>query len=197
MSFINSLDIGKEETEFQQTISRSKFKCVVSTEKLSLSARTALDFRRVTEEGTQFSLLRVEWKHSFPQPFGFHVLSSGNWNVSEVRFSGALVRKACRLHTVEKVLEENKEKFSTRESYKKLEKAFAILKSDLEYEQDRANKAEAKLKKLLEEIATAKEQAAVASIEPAPKVQAEASTSSDGISNDSLFKSWADSGNAD
>ncbi|AHA85558.1 ORF1 [Carrot torradovirus 1] len=202
MSFVNDLDISEEESEFQRVIASSRFKCIVSTELLSLPAKVVLDFRRITETGTQFSILRVEWRHTFPQPFGFHVLPSGNWNVSGVRFSGSLVRKACRLQTVEKVLESNKSQLSGGSSKSKvavLEQQVKQLTADLEEARKSAAKAKAKLHELRNTITTAKEQAESLDASPnaLPDPVTPSSRNNNNGGNDSLFKSWADTGNAD
>nr|QJX15641.1 ORF1 [Carrot torradovirus 1] len=201
MSFVRGLDISEEEAEFQRTIASSSFLCVVSSELLTVPAKTVLDFRRV-ESGVQYSVLRVEWRHKFPQPFGFHILPSGSWNVSGVRFGGSLVRRACRLQTVEKVLESNKGKLSGsayKEKVASLEEQIATLHLELEKAQASASKAKAKLKALREVISSAKEQAEVLTqgVDIPTAKEDIPSTSQNNGSNDSLFKSWADSGNAD
>ncbi|AIT59086.1 hypothetical protein [Motherwort yellow mottle virus] len=205
MSFINTLDISEEEAEQRQIVLNSRFRCVVSTDLLTIPACVALDFRKVVNQNQSYSYLRVEWKHNFPQPFGFHVLPSGNWNVSGVSFSGALFKRASRLETAIKLLEENKASAAGSSSTSKLRKQVSDLEAELELLKEEniklkasAAKAKAKLHKLREEIAdSVKSSRAGDDPEQNPKSTSPQQQELPEKSNQDLFKSWAGDGNVD
>ncbi|AUD08117.1 hypothetical protein [Red clover torradovirus 1] len=204
MSFINSLDITEEEEQQAQIISRTKFLCNVSTSLFSIPAKVVLDFRKINERGVQYSYLRVEWKHSIPQPLGFHILPSGNWKVTDVSFGGTLFKKACRLDTAVRLLEENKSSLVDPSKVSKLEARVAELEKLLESAEDNARaweasatKAKGKLHALRASIAEVEK--AIENSPPQPAVQDEPtpSQSKPTTSNADLFKSWAGDGNVD
>nr|AVD98644.1 putative 22.6 kDa protein [Red clover torradovirus 1] len=204
MSFINNLDISEEEEHQLQIVSRSKFLCNVSTSLFSIPAKVVLDFRKVNERGIEYSYLRVEWRHSIPQPLGFHVLPSGNWNVTNVSFGGTLFKKACRLDTAVKLLEEHKSSLVDTGKVRKLEERIAELEKLLESAEDNARaweasavKAKGKLHALRASIAEIEK--AAENSPPLPPIQDEPSTSKSKppASNADLFKSWAGDGNVD
>lgn len=204
MSFINSLDITEEEEQQLETLARTRFLCNVSTSLLSIPAKVVLDFRKVNERGTQYSYLRVEWNHSIPQPFGFHVLPSGNWKVSNVSFGGTLFKKACRLDTAVRLLEENKSSLVDQSKVKKLEDQIADLQRQLEGSENNSRaweasalKAKAKLHDLRASIAEVEKAAHDSPSTPKIQDEPQPNSAKPTSSNVDLFKSWAGDGSVD
>ncbi|WEU75085.1 hypothetical protein [Burdock mosaic virus] len=201
MSFINELDITEQEEELAKLVKASKFECHVTTVFLARRGKVTLNFRRITSSGAAYSYLTVSWTHSFPQPFGFHVLPSGNWNVSDVSFGGSLFKKACRLNTAVELLENNKASYSVA-AKAQLEKRVSELETEVkekeaEVEQWKASalKAKAKLHELRDQIASA--QQLFKDELPQIEVPTQAGPSTPTKPNDAIFKSWTGDGNVD
>ncbi|UBS89878.1 hypothetical protein [Codonopsis torradovirus A] len=202
MSFIDSLDISEEEEALQHLTRSSEFKCVAVSKLLAVPAKVSLDFRRVwykQKKKCSYSFLRVEWTHSVAQPFGVHVIPSGEWGVSNVAFSGVLSRKAAQLNTVAKLLEENKSKFkegdsgALAEENKNLKQEVANLEEQLQKAKESAAKAKGKLHQLREDIKQLENKSAAAQDEPSTSEERPKQSGT----NAGIFRSWASDGNVD
>lgn len=208
MSFINNLDIEEEESEFQNTLANTQFKCIASNKLLGLKAGISLEFRCRNSRGAWYTILGVSWNHNFPQPFGLHVIPSGTWDIHNVRLSGSLVSKACRLAAAQGVLERNKSAFASAGRVNILEKQVSDLKEEvarLEEEVDKAqasaNKAKKKLRALRESLESEVAPQLIdkgKSIEKTPHTEEPSSSESKPKKpNDDIFKSWSADGLVD
>ncbi|UTI93310.1 ORF1 [Fleabane torradovirus] len=208
MSFLNQLDISEETEEFQRTIRNQEFKCIAANKLLSLGAGLSLNFCARTPQGNYTSIIKIDWKHRIPQPFGFHVIPSGDWKVTEVQLSGALVRKACRLDTAARVLESHKETFAKAGKVADLEEEITLLKTQItelttQFQQAQASaiKAKEKLHKLRDQLQQVTEKGKNVSFDSQPNSPADPQPSSSSKpvtkNNNDLFQSWAGDGTID
>uniref|UniRef100_A0AAT9JJ65 Uncharacterized protein n=1 Tax=Lake cress torradovirus TaxID=3115804 RepID=A0AAT9JJ65_9SECO len=207
MSFINNLDIEEEESEFQNTLANTQFKCIASNKLLGLKAGISLEFRCRNPRGAWYTILGVSWNHNFPQPFGLHVIPSGTWDIHNVRLTGSLVSKACRLAAAQGVLERNKASFASAGQVAILKKQVSELKEEierLEEEVDRAQASATKAKRKLHALRDSLEESKLEVVDKGKAIelpkQAELPSSSNPLPkkpNDDIFKSWSADGSVD
>lgn len=205
MSFIRDLNITPEEQEEQIRVAESKFVCETVSELLAFPARLSLTFSVIKPNGTSYTYLKVSWAHSVPQPFGVHVIPSGRWNVSRVQFSGALFKRACRLNTAIKTINQGKgDLFASPSRVSELEQEIVTLRdlvsskdSEIERLQASASKAKAKLHDLRNLLDSYKQpNESVPTIDKGKAPQASTSAEAQ-PSNADIFKAWLGDGNTD
>lgn len=214
MSFIDQLDITSELTTLSKFVRDTKWTCTASVNNtVSRGSTVTLAFDAPNPStGIKQTFISVTWTHSVTQLVG-HYLYSGEWEISDVKFSGFFFDAAARLVRAKTFLSRQRQisftdNKASQERLKLLEVENLQLKQQLEVSRKTAALSADKLKEATERLPALEEQnnrlvrelqslrlqlsqTPFQSLPPPPFPSAASTSSSASDKDDDLFKKWA------